>query len=167
MKLLLDNKNALESAYKKYADMLFRLALTHTGSREDAEDALHDVFFKYSNAHKNFIDDEHEKAWLIRVCVNHCHDLSRIKKRRTFISLEDICEVAADEDNRIKDDIDQLMNTMNLIPEKYKATIILHYLEGYSIAETAEILKVSVSAVKMRLARAREILKTELNKLEV
>lgn len=48
------------------------------------------------------------------------------------------------------------------LPEKYKAVVHLHYYEGYSVAETAEILKLSQSAVKMRLKRGRELLRMEM-----
>ena len=48
------------------------------------------------------------------------------------------------------------------LPEKYKAPIHLHYYEGYSVAEIAEILGIGQSAVKMRMKRGREMLKLEM-----
>ncbi|MDE6952632.1 MAG: RNA polymerase sigma factor [Erysipelotrichales bacterium] len=55
---------------------------------------------------------------------------------------------------------------LNLLPEKYRKVIILHELEGYRIEEVAKMLHLSVSAVKMRLLRAKNMLRNEVNKKE-
>ena len=62
MLLSLDSKTALEKAYDRYADMLYRLALSHLGRREDAEDAVQDVFTKYVGTSPRFSDAEHERV---------------------------------------------------------------------------------------------------------
>ena len=77
-----DSRMLLEAAYDKYANMLYRLAFSHLQRREDAEDAVQDVFTKYMNTSPRFTDDEHERAWLIRVTVNRCHDMLRRGKIR-------------------------------------------------------------------------------------
>lgn len=155
-------KNSLETVYDKYADMLFRLALSHLQRREDAEDAIQDVFMKYYSTSPKFSDDEHERAWLIRVTVNRCHDLSRRGSIRDHASLDDILEMAGEE----RTDAENLLATVHELPEKYRTAIVLHYLEGFSVEEVSGILKLSLSAVKMRLSRGRELLKSLINEEE-
>ena len=154
----------LTHAYNKYADTLYRIALTNTCNREDAEDACQDVFIKYACSDMVFKDDEHEKAWLIRVLINHCRDLIRKHKVRTHLSLDEIENVIADPHKR--DDYLELTRALESLSPKYRELIILHYLEGFSTEECASILKITVSAVKMRLMRGKEMIRTEISKEE-
>lgn len=156
-----DSRTLLETAYDKYADMLYRLAFSHLRRREDAEDAVQDVFTKYMNTSPRFTDDEHERAWLVRVTVNRCHDMLRRGKVREHDSLDDISEIPDEEENS-----SGVLQAVFALPEKYKTAITLHYLEGFSVEEISSMLGISLSAVKMRLSRGREILKDLLDKEE-
>ncbi len=157
-----DSRTLLETAYDKYADMLYRLAFSHLRRREDAEDAVQDVFTKYMNTSPRFTDDEHERAWLVRVTVNRCHDMLRRGKVREHDSLDDISEIP-DEGS---ENTSGVLQAVFALPEKYKTAITLHYLEGFSVEEISSMLGISLSAVKMRLSRGREILKDLLDKEE-
>ena len=150
----------IDEAYDNYADMLYRLALTYMQNPDDAEDAVQDVFLKYMTAAPFLRDDEHERAWLIRVTVNRCCDLLRRRKIRSHVSLDEIVEMAAES---AEPEVSDLMHTLSKIPEKNRGAIVLHHLEGFSVEETAKMLGISVSAVKMRLARGREALKDLLS----
>ena len=149
-----DKRNDLAAAYDKYADMLYRVALSHLQNKEDAEDAVQDVFTKYITVCSKFSEDAQEKAFLIRATVNRCHDLVRRKKIREHDSLDDITEIPAENEGT-----GEMMKSLNMLPEKYKTAIILHYLEGFSVEEVAKILSISLSGAKMRLSRGRELLK--------
>lgn len=150
----------LTDAFERYADMLYRLALTHTTNREDAEDACQDVFIRFSQAKQSFKDEEHVKAWLIRVCINRCHDITRHRKIRAHLDIDDIRDIIAD-DTQAEDYV-HLTEVLGELPDKYKDIIILHYYEGYSIEEAARLLGISLSAAKMRLMRARDLMKDKL-----
>ena len=63
-------------------------------------------------------------------------------------------------------DLPDIFSVLSSLPGKYKDSIVLHYLEGYSVQETANALKLSVSAVKMRLSRGRKMLYQSLKKEE-
>ena len=152
-----DNKANLACVYDKYADMLYRLALSHTQNREDAEDAVQDVFTKYIATSPRFSDEEHERAWLVRVTVNRCHDLVRRGKIRTHDSLDDITDLPSEESPA-----SGVLKTLSELPEKYRTTIALHYLDGFSGEEVSRMLGISLSAAKMRLSRGRELLKNLL-----
>lgn len=155
MNLSHDARTTLATAYDKYADMLYRIALSHTQSREDAEDAVHDVFTKYLSISSHFSDDAHERAFFIRATVNRCHDLLRRNKIREHDSLDDITEIPLVENNEQQ----ELLKSLATLPEKYKTVIVLHYLEGFSVQEVSKMLGISLSATKMRLSRGRELLK--------
>lgn len=154
------SKTDFERVYDRYADMLYRLAFSHLQSREDAEDVIQEVFVKYLGATSAFKDAEHEQAWFIRVTVNACYDFLRKKKYRLHVSLDEIEETVAKEEDALSD-VSQMLSG---IPPKYKTVMLLYYFEGYSVEEISQILKLSKSAVKMRLSRGRELLKEQMEK---
>ncbi len=160
MGLFHKNEQLFETVYSNYADMLYRLALSYLNHREDAQDVVQDVFTKYMCGLHFPMDKEHEKAWFIRVTINHCHDSLRRRKHRTHASLDEVADLPEKE----QEIPFMLQETLQSLPDKYRAVIILHYLEGFSVQEIATICGISVSATKMRLLRGRELLKEELKK---
>lgn len=161
-----DKTKALESAYDRYADMLYRVALSQLQSADDAQDAVQDVFVKYMSASQHFNDDEHERAWLIRVTVNACHDAMRKRKRRSYVSLDDVAELSQHDSGFDAVGAVGVMSALAELPEKHRAVIVLHHLEGFSVEEVAKMLGLSVSATKMRLSRGRDALKKIMGKDE-
>ncbi len=151
-------QNQLETTYRRYADMLYRIALSHTGKREDAEDAVHDVFIKLLEKAPIFADETHKEAWLIRVTVNRSLDIVRQRGRRSFAPLEE----SGDKPDAPDGDGSEILAAVDRLPPKYKSVILLHCLEGKTVENTAMALGLSVSAVKMRLVRGREMLKKSI-----
>jgi len=149
-----------ETLYNRYGEMLFRVCFSMLRSREDAEDAVQDVFLKYFTDPKAFNDPEHEKAWFIRVTTNYCKDVMRKRTVRSAVGLDEINEL---EDYGIEKDSGEVLNSIFALPEKYRTVFVLHYLEEISVADVAKSLGLSQSAVKMRLSRGREILKEKLD----
>lgn len=154
MHLFKPRKPNTDAVFLQYGDMLYRVALTHLGNDADAQDAVQDVFVKYITAQPAFESSEHEKAWFLRTTINHCHDMTRRNKLLTFSPIDDAFNIAAESQEGLHD----LLSMIAQLPPIYKDTVILHSLEGFSVEETAEILEISLSAAKMRLSRAREIL---------
>ena len=151
------NNSSVDAVYSRYADQLYRLAFTQLSSQQDAEDAVADVFVKYLASPPDFRDENHEKAWFIRVLINRCRDMQRRKSVRAYTPLDEVIgDIAAPEQSK------QLLEQVRTRPEKYRPAILLHYLEGFSLEETASILHCTVSAVKMRLLRGRNELKITL-----
>ena len=148
------HSSSAEEVYDRYADLLYRIALAQTGSDADAQDVLQDVFVQYITKTPLFFSDEHEKAWLIRVTVNRCHDLHRYHSSHPTVSLDEALGVATEDGDAVR----EILQTVSQLPNKYKDTIVLHCLNGFTLQETAEILHISLSAAKMRLARGREML---------
>lgn len=144
-----------EEKYDAYGAMVYRLAMVYLGRHADAEDVTQEVFVKLLFKAPAFADAEHEKRWLLRVTANLCKDQLRGFWRKKAVALE--------QDYPIDDpDAFGVADAVVRLPERYKAPIHLHYYEGYSVAEIADILRLSQSAVKMRLKRGRELLKLEM-----
>lgn len=146
-----------EAAYDKYADVLYRIALSDLGNTHDAEDAVQDTFVAYFSYKGSFESEEHRKAWLIRVLINKARDELRRKKVRSHASFDEIPEIASaePEDRGVMEEIQKL-------PEKYRTPIILHYLEDIPIERIAKILGITLSGAKMRLKRGRDMLREKL-----
>ncbi len=157
--ITITNENLL-TLYEKYSNSVFRLALSYTHSVQDAEDITQAVFMKLIEKCPHFLPDK-EKAWLTKVTVNTCKDLLKSHWKQKYDALDEISE------NVIWDmtpnEYDVFHAVMNL-PIKYRIVVHLHYYEGYSFREIANILKITTSAVSMRLHRAREILKNTLSR---
>ncbi|ETT48470.1 MULTISPECIES: RNA polymerase sigma factor [unclassified Paenibacillus] len=148
-------------SYEQYADMLYRIALVHLGSRQDAEEATQDTFIKLMEKAPLFKDDEHQKAWLIRVITNHCKNLLGRGWRKREVKLEGVEPVTADNPEELA-----VLQLVLALPVKYKAVIHLYYYEDYPVQEISRILQISESAVKMRLQRGRQLLRLELEGAE-
>lgn len=153
--------NHVMKSYEIYADMLFRIAFVHLGSREDAEEATQDTFIKLMEKAPAFKDEEHQKAWLIRVITNHCKSMLGRGWRKREVKLEGIEAVAADSPEDLA-----ILQLVLAMPVKYKTVIHLYYYEDYPIQSISRILHISESAVKMRLQRGRQLLKLELEGAE-
>ncbi len=158
------SENGISAVYVKYSDMLYRIALMQIGNPDDAMDAVQDVFLKYIKKNLIFSSDEHEKAWFIRAVINRCRDIYR---KNVLRSHEDI-SVAENlvYSEHFSENHRELLELTEQLPEKIKTVIVLHYLEDMSIDNIAKTLKISVSAVKMRLLRGRESLKLLLEEEE-
>ena len=145
----------LEDAYDAYGTAVYRLAMAFLGQCADAEDVTQETFCRLLYRAPIFTDENHQKRWLLQVAANLCRNQLRGFWRKRVTQLEDTIPAVPPEEL-------ELLNTVMALPDQYKLPLHLHYYEGYSVAETAEILKLGQSAVKMRLKRGRELLKLEL-----
>lgn len=146
--------------FERYTNLLYRLCYSILLVREDAEDAVQDVFLKYYRKQPTFADEDHEKAWFIRVAVNHCKDILRRRKLREFIPFSEVEELLAEKEAEADDS--GVLQALFELTDRYRIVMILHYLEGYPVKEVARLCGISQSAVKMRLSRGREQLKERL-----
>lgn len=158
MSVLQRQKCDIDAAYRKFSDVMYRVAMTQLQRDADAQDVVQEAFVRYMTKSPYFFSEEHEKAWLLRVTVNLCHDLCRKQKRSQTVSLDQAQEIAVRENDGYR----ALLETISNLPERYRSVVILHILEGFNQEETARILNVSLSAVKMRWKRARKMLEERI-----
>lgn len=149
-----------EYVYQKYKMLLFHIAFSYVKNREDTEDILQDAFAKWLYHAPEFKSEEHEKRWLIRVTVNLSKNHLKLFWNKNKVTIEELPETL--EWNMSRTEINLLDEVMAL-PDKCKISMYLHYYEGYTCREIANILKCTESAVKMRLQKGRKLLKMNLS----
>lgn len=139
-----------EQVFIEYGGMLYRIAFVMMKNAFDAEDVVQDTLIKYMECAKHFETEEYRKAWLIRVDINLCKNRLRFYKNHPKISMEELSRYyESKEDTR-------LMDSLLLLPEKYREILLLHYVEGYRGKEIACMLKMSEASVRKRLERGRK-----------
>lgn len=147
-------KKRLTFAVENYADAVFRAAYQYLLNRQDAEDVVQEVFLKFVQRLKNydFADDEHVKAWLLRVAINEGINAAKYNSRRRSEGIENRSADSSDVSLDLSEELEKLS------PED-REIIYLFYYEGYSAKEIAKFLGKRENAVHKRLSRAREKLK--------
>lgn len=151
-------KKAVQELVALYQNNLFAVAFNVCKNAQDAEDIVQDTFLQYYTMQKEFDSEQHIRAWLIRVAINKAKNANRAFWRTNKLSLEDYMETLIFETPQSE----TLFETVMKLPEKYRIVIHLFYYEDYAVREIADILKLSESNVKVRLARGRSLLKKVL-----
>jgi RNA polymerase sigma-70 factor (ECF subfamily) len=163
---------------KRYEQKLYNFSLRMCRDAADAEDTVQETFLNVFRYLKNFRYETKFKNWLYRVAASTC-----IKKRRKSkfapqreLSLD---EFLPQDETEVPDQVpewalmpldkllnDELLDKINAaiftLPEKYRLVIVLRDIEGFSTAETAQVLNLSDANVKVRLHRARLFLRDRL-----
>ena len=148
---------------RRYQDLLYRHALRMTGEADVAEDLVQAAFVKAYGSLASCRDRDRFGAWLFRILVNGCKDHLKSRRRRD-VSLDDetVQPVAA---SNPQTDLErseagvQLQRALMQIPEAMREAFVLKHVEGRSYEEIAELMKTTVPALKMRVHRARDLLK--------
>lgn len=146
---------------EQYRDRLFAAAFQVCGNAADAEDAAQEALLRYYLSDKEFENQEHIRAWLLRVAVNWAKNISRSFWRRNTVPLEEYMETLEFDCQESRDIFREVM----ALPEKYRLVIHLYYYEDYSVQEISRILGIRVSNVKVRLSRGRQMLKATLQEV--
>lgn len=154
-------KLTAEQIIDKYADMVYRLALTEVKNKTDADDIFQEVFLRLVRNLDKLESEEHIKAWLIRVTINCSKSHFTSFWNRNVDGIPEEMQVSAE-----SEELDAIMNgehpvigAVHKLPEKYRVVVHLFYFEDFSVQEIAKILKKSESTIKSQLHRARKILK--------
>ena len=145
-----------ERVARTYGDMLYRVAYHALKNRADAEDVMQEVFVRLLRARPEFRDEEHAKAWLLRVGARCAADVLRAPWRRREGPLDD--GLPAPEPPGEGGVVEAVL----ALPAKYRTAVHLYYYEELSVAEIAAVLGKSEGAVKSRLFRARALLRRYL-----
>lgn len=145
-------------AIERYADTVRRLCMIHLKNHADTEDIFQTVFLKYALSSVPFENDEHEKAWLIRVTLNACKDLLKSFFRSRTVSLDEIMEQPA----KASPDHREILEAVLSLPPKYRDVVYLYYYEEYTAPEIGRVLGRNVNTVYTLLNRSRKMLQEKL-----
>lgn len=147
-------KMDIAQVYNDNKNSVYRLALTYLHSQAEAEDICHDVFIKMME-HKTVLFPGKERAWLLTVTANECKNRLKFWKRHGLEELADDIPVKGTQSSDI-------LETVMSLSVKERTVVYLYYYEGYTTDEIAGILKITASAVRSRMERARKHLKSKL-----
>lgn len=167
---------AFSQLVNRYDRNIFRIAQHITHNEEDAQDVVQDAFLKAYQNLDQFQENSKFYTWLVRIAVNE--SLMKLRKRRTdrTVSLDE--DVETEEGSMPREVADWspnpeqlygqselgdiLKKTIQGLPPGFRTVFVLRDVEGLSTEETAEMLGLSVPAVKSRLLRARLQLRERL-----
>jgi RNA polymerase sigma-70 factor, ECF subfamily len=170
---------AAERLISTFGDRAYRLAIGITGNQQDAEEAVQDAFWSVIHKIDTFRGDAALGSWIYRITANAAYHRCRSgARRRHELSLDAILPTFH-EDGRYADPIvdwsteldDPAVQTelrraltaaLDELPDHYRAVIILHDVEGLSMAEVADCLNITVPTAKGRAHRGRLFLRQRL-----
>ena len=137
----------------KYADTVAGVCVARLQNQADAEDCFQNTLIKLFQKSPDFKDENHRKAWLIRVAINECRDFAA--KTRHIVSIEAL------ERERVisRDDEKDISWALMLTSQKYREVLYLYYCRRYKVDEIARILKKKPNTIKTLLRRGREELR--------
>lgn len=151
----------ISNTIEKYGDMVRRISFLYFSNKADVEDVFQEVFLQYFLNIDKIHSEEHKKSWLCRVTFNKCKDLYKSFWRKKVVSLDDI-EIPFESEEQ-----SELILAVMKLPAEYKNIIYMHYYEGFTIPEIAEVTMKNVNTVYSMLRRAKVKLKKELGEIEL
>ena len=149
-KVIIREKEDIENTIEQYMNTIFKIAYSYTKHKEATEDIMQNVFINYMTSNYVFNDNEHKKAWLIRVTINECKKHFRGIKYRVEKPDEEVFDQTEKHD---------MYYAIMELPPKYKIVIHLYYYEELSVKEISEILKKKENTIMSLLHRARQRLR--------
>ncbi len=147
-------REQIQELIRQYQNNLYAVAFSICKNSEDAEDVVQETFIQYYTTKNEFENEQHIRAWLIRVAINKAKNVNHSFWRKHKVPLEEYMETLTFETPESRN----LFETVMKLPEKYRTAIHLFYYEDYAVKEIAGILKISESNVKARLSRGRKLL---------
>lgn len=151
----------IDAWVRAYGDALLRLCLLYLKDYHLAEDAVQETFLRAYRGYGGFRGECSAQTWLSGIAANVCKSMlrtawfRRVDRRRRPDELPGRNATAAPSD-------DGLVRAIQDLPLKYREVVLLHYYRGLKLREIAQALGVKPSAVSMRLSRARDMLRSEL-----
>lgn len=173
--VLKGDQNAFGEIIEIYKDRVFQICYRMLGNRHEAEDMAQEAFIRaYVNISRFNIELKFS-TWLYRIATNLCIDRIRKKKPDYYLDAEVPGTEGLNMYSQIpantrlpEEDVESLeLQTMiqqeiSKLPEKYRAVIVLKYIEELSLNEISEILELPLGTVKTRIHRGREALRKQL-----
>ncbi|MCW8313691.1 sigma-70 family RNA polymerase sigma factor [Sphingobacterium sp. InxBP1] len=173
-RILLGEKSLYELIVRRFNPYLYRIGRSYRYDHETTQDLMQDTYVDaFRNLHQ-FKQQADIKTWLIRIMLNNCYKKKQRSSYKNELAQDNINEnVLPMFNNADSDTYRQVYNrelgkvieqAVERIPEKYRLVFSLREINGLNVSETAKVLDISEINVKVRLNRAKAILRKELEK---
>lgn len=157
------NSVAQKLLYEKYSGSMFGVCLRYSGSKQDAEDILHEGFLKIFEKIQQFKSQGSFIGWMRKIMVN-----TALEKYRNQYKMVSLPEDGAEYDQPGYDDLTvnltakELMSFIQDLSPQYRIVFNMFAIEGYSHKEISDTLNISEGTSKSNLSRARSILQEKV-----
>jgi RNA polymerase sigma-70 factor (ECF subfamily) len=171
---------AVEELFDRFHSRVYSLAMSIVRNESDAQEAVQDVFLTVVRKADTFQWNSALFSWIYRICVNTCLMRLRGRKRNETVSIEEFMPVFNEDGMHVtpvedwtgkvekeylnKELGEVIRRSADALSEKYRIVFLLSDVEGLSNEEAAEVLGLSVPAVKSRLHRARLFLRERISR---
>lgn len=135
---------------------LYRVAMSMLKNEKDCEDAVQTAILTAFEKLDTLKNEQFFKTWLVRILINTCNKQLKHAAKFTEISDADLTSASSQEEVEVRAAIESL-------PTKIRQTVVLYYIEQFSVKEIKQILKIPEGTVKSRLSKARQLLRLELD----
>lgn len=172
------DRAAFAELVELYKDKIYHLAYRMLHNRHEAEEIVQETFLRVFTNLERYDETQKFSTWIYRIGTNLCID--RLRKRKPSYSLDSEMnegegtdwysllpsqEDTPDEQLLLSETQTQIRESIETLPEKYKAVVILRYLQDLSLQEISDVLSMPVTTIKTRLHRGREFLRKKLEKI--
>ena len=162
------DENAFKEIVKRHESRVAATITGMLGKCPEAEDVGQETFIRFYKSLKNFQGTSSVGTYLTRIAINLSLNELKRRKRRSLLFLpkteEEEFDIPDDNnDSQYSEDIELVQRAIQQLDAKFRSVVVLRLMDGYSTAETAEILKLPVGTVLSRLARAQKKLKEFLS----
>lgn len=164
----LGDTGAFTAIVERYYPRCIRFARGLLRNPSDAEDVVQDTFVRLFRALPRYEERQRFDAWLFRILGNCCRSANSSQRRRDILDVDDesaIERVAAPDRPDLSFEVefgDEVRRALAEVPDYNREIFLLHYVEGFSYEEIEKITGVRQSALKMRVKRASDYLRTRL-----
>ena len=160
---------------KRYRDKVFRYVCGYCGNEEDAMEISQDILVAAYSSLSKFRGEAKFSTWLFSIMINHCRNHIRKKGRIKKVSISDLyddsgsdyeipdCRGSLEEDLVTTETYKAAIAELSNLPDDYREAVILCDVEEMSYEDISEALSISMSNVKIRIHRGREMLRKRLN----
>lgn len=166
-----DKEVIIDEMMNRYGQEVLRLVFSYVNNRAIAEDLTQDIFVKCYKGLHTYSGKSKLRTWLWRIAINHCKDFLKSWYTKNVVITEDEPLNNTTKKDMVEQTViqrqedDQLISAIMMLPIKYREVIYLYYYEELPIKEIAVLTEVGDSTVKTRLRRAKELLKERLEEL--
>jgi len=161
-------KTEITQAVEAHADDVLRACSVYLREKADREDAFQETFLRFARSATDFVDDEHRKAWLIRVAINICKDMLKSARARVEsleVKTDEGFAAVGDDGQKGQRDLERegLFAALARLDDKYRIVLYLKYYESYTAAQISQVTGMPENTVYTNLARGKRKLLGMIN----